>query len=118
MAKIYYDKEADLNLLKGKTVGIIGYGSQGHAHALNLRDSGINVIVANSEGTRGWQAAKESGFEVMNPADATKKADIIVMLVPDAIQKAVYVEAIEKNLKEGKMLMFSHGFNIHYGQIV
>jgi ketol-acid reductoisomerase len=118
MAKIYYDKEADLKLLKGKTVGIIGYGSQGHAHALNLRDSGVQVIVANTKGSAGWKAAKEAGFEVMTSAELAKKADIIVMLVPDAIQKAVYLESIEKNLIKGKVLMFAHGFNIHYGQIV
>ena len=118
MAKIYYDKEADLKLLKGKTVGIIGYGSQGHAHALNLRDSGVQVIVANTKGSAGWKAAKEAGFDVMTSTELAKKADIIVMLVPDAIQKAVYTESVEKNLIKGKVLMFAHGFNIHYGQIV
>jgi len=118
LATIYYDKEADLKLLKGKLVGIIGYGSQGHAHALNLRDSGVDVIIANTKGSRGWKEAKEAGFEVMTTAELTKKADIIVMLVPDAAQKAVYNEGVEKNLTAGKILMFSHGFNIHYGQIV
>src|ERR1035437_4275071 len=118
MAKIYYDKEADLKLLKGKTVGIIGYGSQGHAHALNLRDSGVQVIVANTKGSAGWKAAKEAGFDVMTSTELAKKADIIVMLVPDAIQKAVYTESVEKNLTKSKVLMFAHGFNIHYGQIV
>jgi ketol-acid reductoisomerase len=118
MAKIYYDKEADLKLLKGKTVGIIGYGSQGHAHALNLRDSGVQVIVANTKGSAGWKAAKEAGFDVMTSTELAKKADIIVMLVPDAIQKAVYLESVEKNLTKSKVLMFAHGFNIHYGQIV
>jgi len=118
MATIYYDKDADLKDLKGKTVGIIGYGSQGHAHALNLKDSGVQVIVADTKGSAGWKAAKEAGFSVMSAAELAKQADIIVMLVPDVIQKAVYNESIEKNLTAGKMLMFAHGFNIRYGQIV
>lgn len=118
MATIYYEKDADLKLLKNKIIGIIGYGSQGHAHALNLKDSGCNVIVSDSKGSQGWKDAKAAGFEVMAAADLAKKADIIVMLVPDAIQKAVYNESVEKNLTSGKMLMFAHGFNIHYGQIV
>ena len=118
MATIYYEKDADLKLLKSKTIGIIGYGSQGHAHALNLKDSGCNVIVSDAKGSQGWKDAKAAGFEVMAAADLAKKADIIVMLVPDAIQKAVYNESVEKNLTSGKMLMFAHGFNIHYGQIV
>jgi ketol-acid reductoisomerase len=99
-------------------VGIIGYGSQGHAHAQNLRDSGVQVIVSDMKGSDGWKAAKEAGFTLLTPAELAKKADIIVMLVPDAIQKAVYYEAIDKNLAAGKMLMFAHGFNIHYGQIL
>jgi ketol-acid reductoisomerase len=118
MATIYYDKDADLKLLKNKTVGIIGYGSQGHAHAQNLRDSGVQVIVSDMKGSEGWKAAKEAGFTPVTAAELTKKADIIVMLVPDAIQKAVYSESVEKNLTARKMLMFAHGFNIHYGQIV
>jgi ketol-acid reductoisomerase len=118
MATIYYDKDADLKLLKNKIVGIIGYGSQGHAHAQNLRDSGIEVNVSDMKGSDAWKAAKEAGFPLMTPAELTKKADIIVMLVPDAVQKTVYYESVEKNLAAGKMLMFAHGFNIHYGQIV
>lgn len=118
MAKIYYDNDADLKLLKGKVIGIVGYGSQGHAHAQNLRDSGCEVIVADAEGSPGWKSAKEAGFNVMSAGELAGKADIIVMLVPDAIQKTVYTESIEKGLKAGKMLMFAHGFNIHYGQIV
>jgi ketol-acid reductoisomerase len=118
MAKIYYEKDADLKLLKGKTIGIIGYGSQGHAHAQNLRDSGCEVIVADAKGSAGWKAAKDAGFNIMTAADLAKQADIIVMLVPDVIQKAVYNQDVEKNLTAGKLLMFAHGFNIHYGQIV
>jgi ketol-acid reductoisomerase len=117
MAKIYYDKDGDLKLLKGKTIGIIGYGSQGHAHAQNLRDSGCEVIVADAKGTPGYKAAKEAGFELVTAGDLAKKADIIVMLVPDATQKAVYDESVAKNLTPGKLLMFAHGFNIHFGQI-
>lgn len=118
MAKIYYDKDADLGLLEGKVIGIIGYGAQGHAHAQNLRDSGCNVIVAEAEGTPGWKNAKEAKFEVLSAAEVASKADIIVMLVPDTLQKSIYYQSIEKGLKKGKMLMFAHGFNIHYGQIV
>ncbi|MFC1982177.1 ketol-acid reductoisomerase [Chloroflexota bacterium] len=118
MAKIYYDKDADLALLKGKVAGIIGYGSQGHAHALNLKDSGCQVVVAEAEGSQGWKDAKAAGFEVVTAAEAAKAADIIVMLVPDTVQGAIYKESIEKGLSSGNMLMFAHGFNIHYGQIV
>jgi ketol-acid reductoisomerase len=118
MATIYYDKDADLKLLKGKSVGIIGYGSQGHAHAQNLRDSGIDVLVSDVKGSTGYKGAKEAGFDVLTAEALAKKADIIVMLVPDAIQKAVYYSEVEKNLTAGKMLMFAHGFNIHFGQIV
>ena len=118
MAEIYYDKNADLNLLSGKVVGIVGYGSQGHAHAQNLRDSGCQVIVAEAEGSPGWDSAKEAGFEVMAAAEAAKKADIIVMLVPDTMQRGIYDSAIRGGLAPGNMLMFAHGFNIHYGQII
>jgi len=118
MATIYYDKDADLKQLKGKSVGIIGYGSQGHAHAQNLRDSGIDVLVSDVKGSPGYKAAKEAGFDVISADALAKKADIIVMLVPDAIQKAVYYADVEKNLSAGKMLMFAHGFNIHFGQIL
>ena len=118
MAKIYYEKDTDLNLLSGKTIGIIGYGSQGHAHAQNLRDSGQKVLVAEAEGSAGYKAAKEAGFEVLSAAEVAERADIITMLVPDNLQPIVYRESIEKGLKSGKMLMFAHGFNIHYGQIV
>ncbi len=118
MAKIYYDKDADLALLDGKVVGVIGYGSQGHAHAQNLRDSGCQVVVAETDGTPGWKRAIEAGFDVLTAAEAAEKADIIVMLVPDTLQRSIYHESVEKGLAPGKMLMFAHGFNIHYGQIV
>ena len=118
MAKIYYDSDADLTLLKGKVVGIIGYGSQGHAHAQNLRDSGCQVIVAEAEGTPGWKNAKDAGFKVLGAGETAKEADIIVMLLPDNLHRDVYYGSIKKGLSPGKMLMFAHGFNIHYGQIV
>ncbi len=118
MAKIYYDGDADLALLDGKVVGITGYGSQGHAHAQNLRDSGCQVIVAEAEGTPGRKSAKDAGFTVLGADEVAKEADIIVMLVPDTLQRSIYYQSIEKGLKPGNMLMFAHGFNIHYGQIV
>jgi len=118
MAKIYYDKDANLDLLKGKTIGIVGFGSQGHAHAQNLRDSGCKVIVAESKGTEGWKNAQKAGFKVADAAEVAREADVIVMLVPDNLHSKVYYESIEKELSKGKMLMFAHGFNIHYGQIV
>jgi ketol-acid reductoisomerase len=99
-------------------VGIIGYGSQGHAHAQNLRDSGCQVIVAEAEGTPGWKKAKDAGFKVLGAGETAKEADIIVMLLPDNLHRDVYYGSIEKELAPGKMLMFAHGFNIHYGQIV
>ncbi|MBI2861122.1 MAG: ketol-acid reductoisomerase [Chloroflexi bacterium] len=118
MATIYYDKDADLGLLNGKVIGIIGYGSQGHAHAQNLRDSGCQVIVGVAGGGRGWRAAGAAGFKVATVADVAAEADILMMLAPDTVQPAIYRESIEKRLEAGNMLMFAHGFNIHYGQIV
>ncbi|MBI2853321.1 MAG: ketol-acid reductoisomerase [Chloroflexi bacterium] len=118
MTKIYYEKDADLGLLKGKTIGIIGYGSQGHAHALNLRDSGCQVVVASKVGGTGWEQAKKAGLKVVQVSEAARIADIIMMLVPDTLQASVYKESIEKQMGPGKTLMFAHGFNIHYGQIV
>jgi len=118
MATIYYDKDCDLSLLEGKVIGIIGYGSQGHAQAQNLRDGGLNVIVAEAEGSPGWKKAREDGFEVSTADKVASKADIIVMLVPDVLQAKIYADSIVDELKEGKMLMFAHGFNIHYGQII
>ena len=118
MAKIYYDKDCDLKMLGSKVVGIIGYGSQGHAHAQNLRDSGCKVIVAEAEGTPGWKNAKADGFKIMTATEATREADVIVMLLPDNLHRPIYYDSIEKELKPGKLLMFAHGFNIRYGQVV
>ncbi|MCX2726255.1 ketol-acid reductoisomerase [Thermomicrobium sp. 4228-Ro] len=118
MATIYYDKDADLKYLEGKTVAILGYGSQGHAHAQNLRDSGVQVIVGLHEGSRSRERAQNDGFEVVTPREAAARADIISMLMPDHVQKGVYEESVAPELKPGKLLMFAHGFNIHYGRIV
>ena len=118
MAKIYYDNDCDLTLLDGKAVGIIGFGSQGHAHAQNLRDSGCQVIVAEAKGTLGWKNAKDAGFDVCTADEVAKAADIIVMLAPDNLHRPIYYQSIEKGLAKGNTLMFAHGFNIHYGQII
>jgi ketol-acid reductoisomerase len=118
MAKIYYDKDCNLKLLNGQKIGIIGYGSQGHAHAQNLRDSGCQVVVAEVKNSEGWKKAKKAGFEVLTAAEVAKTADIVVMLAPDNLQKSIYYSSIEGGMKRGKMLMFAHGFNIHYGQIM
>ncbi|MGN0460387.1 MAG: ketol-acid reductoisomerase [Ruminococcus sp.] len=117
-ASIFYQSDCDLNLLKDKTVAIIGYGSQGHAHALNLKDSGVNVIIGLYEGSKSWKKAEDQGFEVFTAAEAAKKADIIMILINDEKQAAMYKKDIEPNLEEGNMLMFAHGFAIHFGQIV
>ncbi len=117
-AKIYYQKDCDLNYLNGKTVAIIGYGSQGHAHALNLKESGVNVIVGLYEGSKSWAKAEKQGMTVYTAAEAAKKADIIMILINDEKQAAMYKNDIEPNLEEGNMLMFAHGFAIHFGQIV
>lgn len=117
-AKIFYQEDCNLSLLEGKTIAIVGYGSQGHAHALNLRDSGCKVIIGLYEGSKSWKKAEESGFEVYTTAEAAKKADIIMILINDEKQAAMYKKDIAPNLKEGDMLMFAHGFNIHYGCIV
>ena len=117
MAKIYYDKDADLGLLKDKTVAIIGYGSQGHAHALNLHDSGVNVIVGLYEGSKSRAKAEADGLTVMSVADAAEAADVVMMLIPDTSQRQVYAEHIAPHLKAGDTLMFAHGFNIHFEQI-
>jgi len=118
MAKIYYDSDCNLKLLEGKVSGILGYGSQGHAHALNLRDSGCQVIVAEAEGTPGWKSAKDAGFKVLSAAEVAKEADIVVMLLSDNLHRDIYYGSIEKGLSPGNMLMFAHGFNIHYGQVI
>lgn len=115
-AKTYYDKDADLSLLKGKTVAILGYGSQGHAHAQNLRDSGCNVIVAELPGTPNYDLAVKHGFQPLPAAEATKKADILTILLPDELQGDVFRNEIRDNLKPGNIVVCSHGFNVHYGQ--
>jgi ketol-acid reductoisomerase len=116
--KVYYENDADLAVLKDKTVAVIGYGSQGHAHAQNLRDSGVQVVVGQRPGGPNYDLAKEHGFEPMSAAEATKAADIIMILLPDQHQRKVFEEDIKPNLSEGKTIAFGHGFNIHYGQIV
>ena len=118
MAKIYYQEDCNLALLEGKTIAIIGYGSQGHAHALNAKESGAHVIVGLYEGSKSWKKAEEQGLEVYTAAEAAKKADIIMILINDEKQAKLYKEDIEPNLEEGNMLMFAHGFSIHFGQIV
>jgi len=118
MAKMYYDKDADLSVLKGVKVAIIGYGSQGHAQAQNLRESGVDVIVAELEGTANYQLAEKHGFKPVSASNASKDADVIQILAQDNLQAKLYKNEIEANMKEGKTLVFSHGFNIHYGQIV
>lgn len=118
MPKIYYQEDCNLSLLEGKTIAVIGYGSQGHAHSLNLKESGCNVIVGLYEGSRSWKKAQEQGFEVYTAAEASKKADVIMILINDEKQAAMYKESIAPNLRPGMMLMFAHGFAIHFGQIV
>lgn len=114
MANLYYDKDCDLNILKGKTIAVIGYGSQGHAQAQNMKDSGLHVIIGLRDNSSSVKEAKEAGFEVYTVAEAAKKADIIQILAPDTIQATIYKNEIEPNLKKGNALVFSHGFNIHY----
>lgn len=116
--KTYYNGDADLDVLKDKTVAIIGYGSQGHAHALNLHESGVNVIVGLREDSASWNDAEEAGLKVYETSEAAVKGDLVMILIPDQHQKAVYEESIEPNLEEGNSLLFAHGFNIHFDQIV
>jgi ketol-acid reductoisomerase len=118
MATIYYDKDADLRVLAGKTIAIVGYGSQGHAHALNLRDSGQRVVVGLYRGSRSWAKAEQEELTVLPVREAAERGDVIMLLVPDPVQPALYAQEIAPALKPGKMLLFAHGFNIHYGQIV
>jgi len=118
MSNIYYQKDCDINVLKDKTIAVIGYGSQGHAHALNAKESGLNVIIGLYEGSRSWEKAKAQGFEVCLAAEAAKKADIIMILINDELQADMYKKDIAPNLNAGKMLMFAHGFAIHFGEIV
>jgi ketol-acid reductoisomerase len=118
MAKVYYDSDADLGLLQGKTIAVMGYGSQGHAHALNLKESGCDVVVGLYEGSQSWDKAQADGLRVMMVAEAAEAADTVMILVPDQTQKKLYEESIRPNLKPGNTLMFAHGFNIHYNQVV
>ncbi len=115
---VYYDKDCDLSIIKSKTVAMIGFGSQGHAHAENLRDSGVNVVVGLNPNGSSWKKAEAKGFEVLSVAEATKRADVVMILLPDEIQSEIYKNEIEPNLKEGATIAFGHGFNIHYGRIV
>ncbi|MBM3942596.1 MAG: ketol-acid reductoisomerase [SAR202 cluster bacterium] len=118
MVTIYYDKDADLGALEGKTIGIIGYGSQGHAHALNLRDNGQKVMVGLYPGSKSRAAAEAEGLEVADVPEVAKKADVVMMLIPDHLQGRVYREQIGPHLRRGRTLMFAHGFNIHYKEVV
>jgi ketol-acid reductoisomerase len=118
MANIYYDKDADMSLLDGKKIAVLGYGSQGHAHSLNLANSGADVRVGLYEGSKSWAAAEAAGLKVMETGAACAEADVIMILLPDTSQAAVYKESIEPNLKPGDTIMFGHGFNIRFGQIV
>lgn len=116
--KVYYDSDISPEIIKGRKVAVIGYGSQGHAHSQNLRDSGVEVVVGLREGSEGWKKAEEAGFPAMTVADAAKQADIIMLLAPDTSQKLIYEESVLKGLEAGNAIAFAHGFNIHYGRIV
>jgi ketol-acid reductoisomerase len=118
MAKVYHDKDADLGALKGKTLAVLGFGSQGHAHALNLKESGCNVIIGLYDGSKSIPVAQEKGFEVVNTAEAVRRADVIFVALPDTKQAAAYEKDIAPNLSKGKTLLFSHGFSIHFKTIV
>ena len=118
MAKMFYENDTNLGLLQGKKIAVIGFGSQGHAHALNLHESGVDVIVGLYEGSKSWNKAKEAGLEVTTTSEAAKNADIIIILVPDEKQAKLYREEIEPYLEDGNALVFAHGFNIHFKQIV
>ena len=118
MAEIYYDNDADLDLLKDKTVGIIGFGSQGHAHALNLKDSGVNVIVGLYPGSKSWAKVEEGGLRVGTVDEVAKEADVVMILAPDQVQREIYENHVAEGLEPGNMLMFAHGFNVHFNQIV
>jgi len=117
-AKIYYDQDADLGLLKGKKIAIIGYGSQGHAHALNLKDSGQDVVIGLYKGGKSWARAEKDGHKVAPVADAAKMGDVVMILLPDQTQREVFEASIRSAMSRGKMLMFAHGFNIHFNQVV
>ncbi|GAA2839418.1 ketol-acid reductoisomerase [Leucobacter komagatae] len=117
MAEMYYDSDADLSIIQGKKVAIVGYGSQGHAHAMNLRDSGVEVVIALKDGSKSIQKAEEAGFTVKNVADAAEWADVIMLLAPDQHQRGIYNDHVAQHMTEGKTLAFAHGFNIRYGYI-
>src|SRR5207244_7407295 len=117
-AKVYTDKDADLSVLKNKTLAVLGFGSQGHAHALNLKDSGMNVIVGLYQGSKSIPVAKEKGFEVVTTAEAVRRGDVIFVALPDTRQAAAYRKDIAPNLSAGKTLLFSHGFSIHFKTVV
>ena len=117
MATVYYENDADISVLENRTVGVIGYGSQGHAHALSLRDSGISVLVGLYQGSSSWEKAEGEGLTVATVDEVAQQADMMMMLVPDHLQARIYRESIQPHMKSGKTLMFAHGFNIHYGQI-
>ena len=117
MAEMFYDSDADLSVIQGRNVAVIGYGSQGHAHALNLRDSGVDVRVGLRPGSKSWAKAEAEGLRVVTPAEAVEEADLIMVLAPDQVQRHVYAEAIEPNLVPGDALFFAHGFNIRFGYI-
>ena len=118
MARRYYEQDGNLAALSGLQVAIIGYGSQGHAHALNLRDSGVNVLVADLPGTENWRKAEAAGLAVLTAPEAAERGDIVMILLPDHVQPDVYARDIAPQMRAGKTLMFAHGFNIHFGQIV
>ena len=118
MAKMYYEKDANFELMKKRKVAVLGYGSQGHAHALNLKESGASVVVGLYEGSRSWERAQNDGFKVLSAGDAVAESDLVVMLVPDEKQKKLYETAVKPNLNPGDVLVFAHGFNVHFGQIV
>ena len=117
MIKKYYDADCNLGMLDGKTVSIIGFGSQGHAHAQNLHESGVNVVVGLRKGSESWAKAEAAGLTVMEPADAAKAGDLVMMLVPDEVAADIYAKDVAPNMKEGDVLCFAHGFNIHFGFI-
>jgi ketol-acid reductoisomerase len=116
--KVYYDKDADIRLIKSKKVAVIGYGSQGFAHSNNLRDSGVDVVVGLRKGSASASKARKAGLEVMPASDAARWADVVMMLIPDELQAQVYRDEIAQHMKKGMHLVFAHGFNVHYGQIV
>ncbi len=118
MATVYYDQDADLSLIQDKTIGVIGYGSQGHAHALNLKDTGLSVLAGLYEGSKSWPKAEAAGLTVKTVAEVAEASDILMIVAPDTAQRDIYRQSIEPHMKAGKTLMFAHGFNIHYEQIV